>query len=87
MMTKEEILEEINNMTEDELNDFAFFALKFMDKKCDQYEKIVYCMAEHIYKISDKYTDVKEVVDYFIEKVSNENVDFNREELFNEIGN
>ncbi|WP_304393232.1 hypothetical protein [uncultured Clostridium sp.] len=85
--SKEELAEEVYNMSDEELNDFAFFALKVMDKRCDEFEEVIYCMAEYIFRISNKYTDVKEVIEYFINIASNKEFDFNIGEFFNEIIN
>lgn len=87
MVSKEEMLQEVNNMTEDELNDFAFFALKVMNTRCDIYEKLIYCMAEYITGIADKETNIKEVIGHFNTIMLSKDVEFDREDIFNGITN
>lgn len=86
-MNKEELAREVENMTEDELNDFAFFSLKVLDKRCDLYEAMIYLMAEHIKYIQSDENSVKDIINSFISRVVNEDVEFDRTVLFSEIIN
>ena len=65
-MTDEEIKETINNMSEQELNEYIFFALKEMTKKCEkqqaeirQYEKT---LQDQIIKGCEIELALKEVI-------------------------
>lgn len=85
--SKEELLKEIENMTEDEMNNFAFFALKVMDDRCDQYEKIICLMADYICKAQLDNKSLAEVINHFINKSSKIDIKYDREVLFNAIIN
>lgn len=85
--SKEELAEEVYNMSDEELNDFAFFALKVMDKRCDQYENIIYCMAEYICSKDDTKTSIKDIISQFIEIASSHKFEFDRRDIFNEVIN